>query len=56
MKFKIGDKVHTKENHSYLGITKRNVGTIHDILYRDRVEVTFKGTKYMFVAEELKKK
>jgi hypothetical protein len=58
MKFKPGDKVKTIENHTYLGLTKRNVGIILDYVAEDgSTHVMFKkiNRKIIFQAYELKK-
>ena len=55
MKLKIGDKVRSIEDHYYLGLTKRNIGTILSI-NNYSVEVSFrKKLPILFQASELKK-
>lgn len=57
MKFKIGQKVKTKENHEYLGIKKSNVGLVTNIdKENDSVSVQFKKRNIIFCSLELIKK
>lgn len=56
MKFTSGDKVKSIEDHLYLKITKRHVGTVVGFdSIATSVEVVFKGRKFIFQSNELKK-
>lgn len=57
MRFKKGSKVKPKENHEYLGLSKRNIGIVVENLDRKSTNVYFKciDKKIIFCSYELRK-
>jgi hypothetical protein len=56
MNFKAGEKVKTIEDHLYLKITKRHIGTVVGFdSVNTTVEAVFNNRKILFQSSELKK-